>query len=177
MIALLNDTEIFSTVYFLINSNTYVYSVPFRIIILFWRVHLFCHWQATNYFKLRTRLSINLPSRKRKSSAISGRLPSPIIMTFLCSLSAICRACRGSLTEEAKPQPPEEIDTTCYREIRRTLPCKVYVQEESVSASSEESNGTVSNILLITKKTLVELSGCFCVNKGNNNSNNICSLE
>ena len=177
MIALLNDTEIFSTVYFLINSNTYVYSVPFRIIILFWRVHLFCHWQATNSFKLRTRLSINLPSRKRKSSAINGRLPSPIIMTFLCSLSAICRACRGSLTEEAKPQPPEEIDTTCYREIRRTLPCKVYVQEESVSASSEESDGTVSNILLITKKTLVELRGCFCVNKGNNNSNNICSLE
>ena len=177
MIALLNDTEIFSTVYFLINSNTYVYSVPFRIIILFWRVHLFCHWQATNSFKLRTRLSINLPSRKRKSSAINGRLPSPIIMTFLCSLSAICRACRGSLTEEAKPEPPEEIDTTCYREIRRTLPCKVYVQEESVSASSEESDGTVSNILLITKKTLVELRGCFCVNKGNNNSNNICSLE
>ena len=26
------------------------------------------HWQATNYFKLRARLSINLPSRKRKSS-------------------------------------------------------------------------------------------------------------
>ena len=136
-----------------------------------------CHWQATNYFKLRTRLSINLPSRKRKSSAINGRLPSPIIITFLCSLSAICRACRGLLTEEAKPQPPEEIDTTCYREIRRTLPRKVYVQEESVSPSSEESNGTVSNILLITKKTLVELRGCFCVNKGNNNSNNICSLE
>ena len=137
-----------------------------------------CHWEATNYFKLRTRLSINLPSRKRKSSAINGRLPSPIIMTFLCSLSAICRACRGSLTEEVKPQPPEEIDNTCYREIRRTLPRKVYVQEESVSPSSEESNGTVSNILLITKKTLVELRGCFCVKKGNNNNNNnICSLE
>ena len=136
-----------------------------------------CHWQATNYFKLRTRLGINSSSGKRKSSAINGRLPSPIIMAFLCSLSAICRACRGSLKEAAKPQPPEEIATTCCRETRRTLPRKVHVQEESVSPSSEESNGTVSNILLITKKTLVELRGCFCVNKGNNNSNNICSLE
>ena len=136
-----------------------------------------CHWQATNYFKLRNGLSINMPSRRRKSSGINGRLPSPIIIAFLCSLSAICRACRGSLTEEAKPQPPEEIDTTCYREIRRTLPRKVYVQEESVSPSSEESNGTVRNyIVIITKKTLVELRGCFCVKKGNNN-NNICSLE
>ena len=70
-------------------------------------------------------------------------------MAFLCSLSAICRACRGSLTEAAKPQPPEEIATTCYRETRRTLPRKVHVQEESVSPSSEESNGTVSRIILL----------------------------
>lgn len=120
-----------------------------------------CHWQDTNYFKLRTRLSIDLPSRKRKSSAINGRLPSPIIIVFLCSLSAICRACRGSLTEEAKPQPPEEIDTTCYRETRRTLPRKVYVQEESVSPSSEESNGTVSNYIVNNEKNLSRASRLF----------------
>ena len=71
-----------------------------------------CHWQATNKFKLRTRLSINSPSCKRKSSAINGRLPSPIIIALLVSLSAICRACRGcrrrrqSLNHQRKLPPP-----------------------------------------------------------------------
>ena len=121
----------------------------FQLSLILFGVYI-CHWQATN--KLRTRLSINSPSCKRKSSAINGRLPSPIIIAFLFSLSAICRACRGSLTEEAKPQPPEEIATTCYRETRCTLPRKVYVQEESVSPSSEESNGTVSNHIVNNEK-------------------------
>ena len=100
----------------------------------------------------KTRLTLNSPSCKRKSSAINGRLPSPIIIAFLFSLSAICRASRGSLTEEAKPQSPEEIATTCYRETRRTLSRKVYVQGESVSPSIEESNGTVSNYIVNNEK-------------------------
>ena len=96
----------------------------------------------------KTRLTLNSPSCKRKSSAINGRLPSLIIIAFLFSLSAICRGCLGLLTEDAKPQSPEEIATTCYREPWRTLSRKVYMQGKSVSPSIEESNETVSNYIV-----------------------------
>ena len=79
---------------------------------------------------------------------------------MLFSLSAICRACRGSLTEEAKPHPPEDSATASSRETRHTLPRKVYVQEESASPSSEESNETVSNYI-VNKNSLAVLR-CFC---------------
>ena len=38
--------------------------------------------------------------------------------------------------------------TAGSRETWRTLPSKVYVQEESATPSSDESNGTVSNYIV-----------------------------
>ena len=74
-------------------------------------------------------------------------------------MSAICRACCGFLTEEEKLYPPRDSETASSRETWRTLPSKVYVQEESATPSSDESNGMVSNYI-VKKKIIPELR-CF----------------
>ena len=52
------------------------------------------------------------------------------------------------MTEEEKLYPPRDSETAGSRETWRTLPSKVYVQEESATPSSDESNGTVSNYIV-----------------------------
>ena len=71
MIALWTKLK-YLVLYTLINSNIYVYSVPFRIIILFWRVHL--SLASHKFFWTEDQIKHNSPSRKRQTSAINGRL-------------------------------------------------------------------------------------------------------